>query len=175
MSHAVKHLVCQTVDLLVVLGLVYLGPCERDDAQGSEERLLIGNEHVLFHGLAPQVGLGVEGCPESACVGDEHDDVVHAHLGWLDVCRIVFCRELFDMFLQAVDVGLEEPLAVGLVVGVGIVEEGGERHLRVDDHLASLVEMQDDVGAQRCAIVGMHRVALRVAYDGLGVVVDAAH
>ena len=30
-----------------------------DNAQGSKQRLLVGDEDIAFHGLAPHVGLGI--------------------------------------------------------------------------------------------------------------------
>ena len=69
LAHAVHHLISQLVDLLVVLSLTYLGPCHVDYAQGGEQGLLIGYIDVFLHGVAPQVGLGLDGGPQGACIG----------------------------------------------------------------------------------------------------------
>ena len=85
LADPVEYLVRQFIDLLVVLGLCNLCPCEAYHSQCSKESLLIGNEDVHLHGLAPQVGLCVQCSPQRTGVRNEHYHVVHSHLGGLDV------------------------------------------------------------------------------------------
>ena len=77
------------------------------------------------------------------------------------------------MLLQAVYVCLQVLLSCLLGLGVHVVDESRERHLGVDNHLAPLVKVQDDVGAHQAAFLGLYRPALGVADDGLRVVMDA--
>ena len=78
------------------------------------------------------------------------------------------------MCLDALDVCLQVSLALGVGGGVGVVHEGCERHFRVDDDFAALVEVEDDVGTQGGAVFGLHHVAAGIADVGLRVVVYAS-
>ena len=171
--HTVDHLVGEFVDLLMVVGLGDLRPGHADYLQGTVEALLVGYVHIHVRGLAPEVGLGVESRPERPHVGYEHDHIAGAHLRGLDVGRVVLLGEFLHVLPDALDMRFQEGPAVRLVLGIDIVHVGGERHLGVDDHLAPLVEVEDHVRAHDAPVLVLHRMPFRIAYDCLGVEMDA--
>ena len=59
---------------------------------------------------------------------NEHDNVVDFNFRRLDVVGIILCSELFDMFLDAVDMGFEEFLAVVFILGIDIIDISGHRY-----------------------------------------------
>ena len=73
LAHAGEHLVCKFKDSLLVFGLLDLLPSEFYHAERRIERLLVGNEHFLLHGFAPELGFFFQGGPECGIVRDEHD------------------------------------------------------------------------------------------------------
>ena len=120
-------------------------------------------DDALPQGVVLQPRIGLAGRGEQRLARDER----HHELGrTLELPPVLLLGQLVHVGAQLPGVLLEERLALVLVVALDELQEGVERHLRVDDHLAAAGQVHDHVGTEQ-AVLGRGRpLLLEVAVLG---------
>ena len=83
-------------------------------------------------------------------------------MAFFDVGAVVFVCQFLDVRAHGCDVSVQRVVFLLFCLRVEVVFECLERHLRVDDNIPVVGEVQDDIG--------YHSVAVLLVVDGLSVV-----
>ena len=89
------------------------------------------------------------------------------------VLEIVLLREELHLRLYALDMSLQMHLSLIGRLGIGEVDEIGEIDLRVNDHIAHSVDMEEHVRTQTLAIIALQFSASLILHHILQLIVDA--
>ena len=108
----------------MIVGLRDLRPCQADHLQSTVEGLLISYVHILFCSPAPQVRLGIERRPQGAYVRNEHYHITGRDLRWLHIACIILGGKFLHMFVETVDMGLEEYLPLRIICSIHVIHIG---------------------------------------------------
>ena len=153
-----------TGDFECVAVLIVAPPEVVDNLEDGEQIGRVAENHLLAVGVVPQLRVVLEGGQKGGLGRDEHDDEVGRGGGQT---LVALAGQLVDVFAYRGDVGRKGRFAgyfVAQVGGFGVLGVGGERHLRVDDHLLVAGQVEYHVGADVVPLFGA-KILLDVEVD----------
>ena len=84
-------------------------------------------------------------------------------------------RKLADMLLQTVDMFFKKTTAVHFILSIDIIHISLHRNLRIDDDLAPLVEMQNQIRPQHISIRILENLTVRILHRRLHIEMDSRY